>query len=648
MNQAAADVGRDANRNDAASRVHGRSVPPFPRGIVRAFLGTHAAVHLVPRILRTLWRVVQALRPGGMGIPSSSLFAFSEMDVRTRPWYRKIARDIAQRGRAGFVWDDGFGTPMGTRFYNNSISFALYRTLGDRGYTAASILLFMLGILSPAMLAGVPLIGIALCLLLLGSPLFLVSQIHLAKPEVLWWGFLAPLLFFAWSGQWLAAGIVFSIVAFGNFAAASLFGSALGLALIVFWPGAADAVMLVLGMMPGLVKTLLRVIPFIRAGLLESLAREQSDAAPAAGTGAASRIRLLFGRDMLFYGFFFFGALLLTVIPSEAPLRFLAYGALTWMIYFAGQKLFYLNDPQSFWLWHLGLLAAVVLLNPSIPGVLGVALLAYMHPAYCAMPLPETVSASYRGWSRWVAQGRQSRDLLGSFPYLDPIRAETVTDPLEQLFANVPPGTRILMESQSHSRDMAGYRTFVQLCDELLPGRDIELVPDEYVRIYSLDLFQQVISRFNAESGSAELLDVARTVGAFFALVYSPAFAATLSEAGYTEAARLRYDDLSERTRRLMQLPEGDLVLYQAPVEAGHVSPPVRHAVHRNRISWPAREGQAYTVRYTYHPQFEARQEGIAIPVRAVAAAPDSTTKFMQIEARAEGTLVLEFRGTWI
>lgn len=618
-------------------------------GVVLFFLfRLHAGLYLIPRLPVTLWRLFQALRTNGLCIRDKDFLAFGERDVGFRPWYYKIAQDQRQVGRLGYVWDNGFGLPVNPSFYSNLITYGLYGWLGARCYVACSVVSFLAVTLILHGLVGNWLVGLLLAISLAGSPLFIGSQIHLGKPEILWWVFLPPMLVSCWLGYWLLAGFVFTLMALANSVVAFLAGVMLASAVSLFWPGWHSVGLLLVGMLPGLLKTTVRLVPFFRSRWLSSRIREQLDVVSSGKNTLMMRFRAMLSRRFLYYAGLYSVALVMIAATSRQPWKFLLLGWAVLLVYHAGQTLIYLNDAQSFWMWHIALLVSMLAVEPSWAGLAGFSVFLYMHPQSTGGPVPAFSQGVFRsGWVRWATEGRQALSKLARFPYLEPVSRQAVSEPIAQFFGAVPDGARILMESHSHDRRFDGYRTFLQICEEVLPLRQIELLPDEYVRISNMQFYDRIHAAFNAGASAGRLLEIAETVGAAFALAYSADFVRALERAGFARVAVLQPANLPTSTRRMLQLPERDLVLLAAPQELCQITPRVEYHIEGNMLSWFARAEQNYLVRYAYHRNFFARQGRHKVPVTPVVAAPGTDLCFMQVQAVKDGPLHLEFRRTW-
>lgn len=623
----------EALATGAAPRAPGRG-----RRSVLALLGAlHSAPALLPRLPLTLWRLAGALRPGGGGVPDRDFLAFGALDVGFRPWYAKIAREQAERGRVGFVWDDGLGLPLGTRFYNNWATYALYNVLGARRYAALSIVLFLAACALPLALRGHGAMAAAVAVLLAGSPVLVAAQLHRGKPEVLWWALFPPLALALWEGHWLAAGLCFSAIAMVNFTVAFLSGVTLLLGVALFTPGWTGLLLVAAGMLPGVLKTALRLLPFLRASMLNSLAREQSDVVSAPGEGWGTRLRRMAARDMIYYGAVYAVALACILPGAPRPLAAALLAAGCMAVAAAGQKVFYLCDPQSFWLWHLGLLAALLAWGPSWLGVAGLVFFAYLHGWVLGLPMPNALAATAAG-----APGAAV-----PYPFVEPVAGETVREPVRRFFAGVPAGSRVLLETHTHTRDFGGYRAFLQACEEVLPLRGVEVIPDEYLRIAHMDYYRRVAADFHVGTPAARLREVAAGLGARFALAYSAGFARELEEAGWEPVAVLGRTSVPERAAALLALPPGTLHLLALPEGDGVISPPVEVVARGNELTWEGRAGTEYRVRYAWYPGMSAAQGSAPVPAGPGEPEEGTSLRYVRVTATHDGPVTLRYRGRW-
>ncbi|HVR41610.1 MAG TPA: hypothetical protein VMU84_21115, partial [Thermoanaerobaculia bacterium] len=142
-----------------------------------ALLVPFSGFYFIPRAPLTFLRVIRAFRATAAW--GRDFIAFGPLDFGFRPWYAKLARDIRASGRFGIVWDDGYGQPLGTRFYNNFVTYRLYEWLGVRRYALASVVLYLASVAAiVTSIGGDWRLAAVVALLIAASPLFLASQLH--------------------------------------------------------------------------------------------------------------------------------------------------------------------------------------------------------------------------------------------------------------------------------------------------------------------------------------------------------------------------------------------------------------------------------------------------------------------------------------
>jgi hypothetical protein len=587
-------------------------------------------------LLRLPWalvRTVAALLPR-TAVRSGDMLAFGSRDALFRPWYTKIAWSQRMFGRLGYVWNDGFGMSMNIRFYNNWLTFLLYSRLGLRAYTAIGWLLFLS---LPLVLMGARVdwrMGAAAAVAIVGSPVLIGSLFHMGKPECPWWVLLGPMVFLAMTGHWVWAGAVFSVAALANFSVA--FGAGLtltGLA-AVFWPDFSSLALLVAGMAPGLIKTAVRLLPSFRARWLGELAEEQG------GELLPTRARL----QVLYYVAVSGLSWTLACWGMADRWRFLAFGGVLAMIFIVGQTVIYLNDPQSFRLWHLAIFLAVLALHPTWLGIAGLVLFAYQRVRECGFRPPAPALSYSRLEAGWIADaGRAAWAMFQEYPLMKPVSKQTLLSPFMPLFGAIPNGSRVLMETRSASLSFEGYRGFLLICEEVLPERGIEMLPDEYVRVGGRRFFADRMAKFNLGGAEIPAVEIAKDVGAPLVLAYSRAFVDLLHQQGFTTVGELKYDAIPPWAAELLSLPKNDLVLLKTPEAAGQVSPPTPLRWAGADLTFDVEAGKSYVLRYAFHPQMRARQGDRHVPIRSVPASSGSDLQFMELQASEAGAVTVHF-----
>ena len=120
-----------------------------------------------------------------------------------------------------------------------------------------------------------------------------------------------------------------------------------------------------------------------------------------------------------------------------------------------------------------------------------------------------------------------------------------------------------------------------------------------------------------------------------------------LKSLGYACVMRCRYEDYAELAD-LLYMPQRDLMLMAHPEAPAILSPAVPWVRERNSISWEAKAGETYILRYRFHPGFVAMQGHTKLPIEPYPVFDDLPLRFMQIRAAHEGVLTVRFVPQWI
>jgi hypothetical protein len=593
---------------------------------------------LVPRAFVTLARVARAFWGRSARAAGRDFLAFTSVDAAFRGWYEKIACDLRESGRFGIVWDDGFGTPLGTRFYNNYATYRLYAALGPRLYAATSFAAFIASVMLAIGWRGDDwVLAAVVAVLIAASPLFIVSQIHLGKPEILWW-FAVPWLVIACATrQFAVAGLLFSAIALVNFTVAFFAGITTVAAVVALLPQQEELLILGLAMAPGVLKTALRLVPFLRAGALRGLAREQADVVKGDSPRLAAKLRSALTPGFVLHIATFAVALLLTARGMPSPFLLIVAGVAA-IVFLFNQSVLYVNDVQSFRMWHLSLLVAFAAGDPSWLAAAGLAVFTYVDPMFAGAGVPRVQLDRYEGLLRAVAaRGREALTYLRTFPELGVVRRSVVAAPVLELFERVPDGARVAVELQTTDRMAGGFRVFLLACDHVLPKRGIEIVPDEYTRLTAR--FRDTVHlAFRASAHRDGVAAMFGTVGASYALALSPEMAAAMRRRGYVEAGALTRERIRDAG---LDMPN-DISLFATGAN-GQVTPAAPLTKRPNALEWQAVAGESYVVRYQYHRHLKATQNGRVLEVRPWLPFDGSDVAFVTVRAETDGPLLLRF-----
>jgi len=599
-----------------------RSLPKLPGHMIFMMLGLHGWL-LVFRIPHTLRNLFKAFRPGGHGVADDDFWAFGRTDAGFRPWYNKVARDHRTQGRFGYVWDDGLGMPMGPVLFNNWVTYKILSWLGTRRMTAIGYLLI---VISSAGLCGWYFgvwAGVVAGLLLAGSPTIAACYTHLGKTEVLWWGFVPFFVYAAFSGKGLLAGLLWSLLACSNLGVSVLLVLMLGPALLFFSLSTNFFFWLLIGVMPGAVKHAIRVIYMWRSGFFSDIVSEQS------------HLWKWPWRPISFELGWWLPFILSVTASAFKSQQFITGGLIMvvcLLLIWGNRRFIQLIDVQGFHLAFFTIGFGYAIAVQSLLGLIAIILFAYCHPPWW-----------YEGvWKQCWPNWRKAWQMIKS--YLDVAPIPLLQPSLLITFLNqIPDGTRFLAESDGDPRTGSRFRVFWQWAEEFLPHRQVDLVNEIQTRFVEPELVVRYLTNFNASKMNAQTMgQICQVLGVSHVVAFSPATVNALKTIGYQEIAQVDLRQLDQQSRNVIR-PPGAMALLRASSPQTVIDPAVRWERKGNVLSWKAKAGQSYVIRYRYHPNFRAYQNGQRLNVEPVRPFMELPLTFMRVEAIADGPIALKF-----
>jgi hypothetical protein len=613
-----------------------RFVPQDMRMFIQWVCISIYAWPLILKLPYTLRSVYEAFRPDGGNLAEKDFWAFGPRDAGFRPWYLKIARDYHTQGRFGYVWDDGLGMPLGARIYNNLATYNLLYWLGTRRMMGLG---FIIMVVSCALLIGWQInlwVGLVVGVLGAGSPLLIGSYTHLGKPEVFWWGFAVPTIFFLLSGSPLLAGLLWSLIACANLSVSVMLALVLGFPILFLLSGG-ELFLLMLGTLPGIIKHGTRGIYMWRTGFLTSLASEQSRLWKRPWYPLSLEVVVWLP---------FMASIALSAYASQ---QIVVGGALllsTLGLYWVNFRVIYLNDEQSFHLalWVIGLCYAAA--THSIFALLPIIALTYIRPSLCGFPNIELESVTSKPNS-WHQRLHRAKLQMQYYPRINPISFYQPPQ-LAAFFACIPDQVRILLESDGDPRSGSRFRGFEQWMEHFLPTRQVDLANEMYTRFVEPELVDQYLTNFNADKMSImEMKTLCQALGVSYVITHSSSTKEALEDIGFVSIAQVDLVELSS-FRSLFAVPPVMLSLLKNPEDVTVISPAVSWKRSGNDLSWNGKAGQTYLVRYRYHTQFLASQDHHQIPVERYMPLNEIPCCFVQVRAVIDGQIVLKFCPKWM
>ncbi|KAA0577975.1 hypothetical protein FZ983_20600 [Azospirillum sp. B21] len=612
------------------------------------------------RIPATLARMVTVLRPNGAGVRDEDFMGFSNVDTLIRPAYRRIGSNFALHGRYGYTWGDAFGLTMRERFGNSSITYRLLHRLGDRAVNALGWGLFIAATAAAVALGftvyAAPLAALAFA----ATPVIVFSYTSGGgKTETLWYGPVLMVLFLAFSGNTLAAALLWSLLAVANLMASLLTAAITGPALLVWALQHGDAGDLIIGVLPGLALHLLR---FSKAGFAYFAKTVRYCQFASHDVGAAlNGGKVLKGRLPVLDEIVAAGPVALSLTagawmnqdPAAALLGFTCFFS-----YYASRRFFFLSDFQSFDLLFsaIGIAYACATGNPwcLLISFIGAHRMRDNH--HCSVPLSQTMQSLAESGiatvrDRWYAILRYGLEMSDAFPLIRAV-ARPKIPALDAFFAAIPDRSRIAVETVRTSTAMQQaypdlwMRGFWFMTDDLLPKRDIELATKEYTFTLEHELSMARLLKLNGTQTSPErFFETCSAAGIGHIVVLSRATMDMLSQSGWKAVAGFEFSQMDKPLRDLLNVSvPGMILMSRADADIGIVTPQAPWHRKGNRLVIEAAAGTTYTIRYRHFPEFRAEQGGVRLPVVPYQPFDDvPSLSFMQVTAVGDGPLTLRY-----
>ncbi len=582
-----------------------------------------------------VWRGVTAM--------ASPLACLSSFEYWTRHYYEHVAQNFKTAGRLGYVWDEAMGVPFGPRIYNNTLTYRLFGALSPRAFRLLTLAAYLGTIISLGILTDQGPLGLALALLLLGSPLGLHALVgYMLKPEVPWWSLALIAVTTALGGYWgpaLAAG---GILLLANASVAAITAFLIGpLWIYAAWTNSTfPGEMALVWLAPGGLKTLVMIFQARTDGMGRDVAVEQKKVArrKSVSLSELAGLALWFGVPLALCGAGFGSA---TVITGVAATLFLLGNAHVAKV----------ADNVTVLLALLTLLAALALVSGEWMGLAGIAWFAYYRPfgAYPAMvgrAAAEAHRAALAGSNddRLRALQAAARD----FPWFSQQGLAKV-DAIDRMLDAIPEGARVLLESDGDGRGAGSHLHFRNWADARVAPRQVELVNQFFLaRLVEPALADLYLDRFGAKTlDSATLKKVCVTLGVSHVLAFTTETVLALEGVGFKTVASVRPEQMATFAD-VLHMPTTGIVLLTTPGEPAVIEPAVAWTRNGNTLRWLACSGEEYLVRYRYHQKFVARQGEMSIAVAPITVIDGLPLRFMRVKAVNDGPLQLQFRNRWL
>lgn len=551
-------------------------------------------------------------------------------------WYKRTSNDIRFYGPNGYAYGDALGSAIGDRFFTHILSYGwLFGWLTPRGYAILSGGILLASILVMGVLTNQLLLSLVLALIVAGSPAFIMSLLHLSKPENLGWSLLPLTIFFIASGNTVAASI-------------SLFLLSITSITMVF-PAAAIAIVLWIS----------GILPFVSLFLI--------------GLPSGLKVVWQFGRFVLRVGVSQFTE----VIGGGGKQQTVSNPS-----YLKYRRT--IVTPQIIWC-VLQTILAVALLASGVPwgnalAMLVPVLLLLMNyrgfrwadqPTFGRLFLAVDVAYAmlFPSWIYWipliiVLMGMSARMVLeaggldldhlpgrkdrSAYPHTEvPLHlGRPAVNEILNVLSVVPDGQRITWQAvDPFGKSVGGYRHFHSMLEWQLWDRHVEVMPGEWLRATQTDWYVQGYAKLGEGTSPHECQSICEAAGIQFILAVGEPFKDVLVAQGFKAVGCITPDMLRRTCFGPLLTPPNNLYVVQVPIEAAIIEPATALRRQRSHMEFEGQANTTYFIKYNYHQAWSARAQGQPLALKKVT---HGALSGMEVTVPADGLVTLDFKASWL
>jgi hypothetical protein len=567
--------------------------------------------------------------------PCDPILAYAYATASLQTWYLRIAKEVRRFGSNGYVYEDGLGSAIGDRFFHHILSYGiLFGRLGPRRYAILSGAILLGSIVALGVLSGQVWLGLGLALLVAGSPAFIMSLLHLSKPENLGWALLPATAFFIARGDAFPAALgllLLSITSITMVVPAALMAGVLWLTGVMHWQ-----TLVIIGLPTG-VKVGWQMVRFLRRvslaqffEVLGGTGQNRTMTAP----GVLRYLRTIVLAQKIWSGLHL--GLAAILLASGTPWGHALALASPVALLVLNYRLFRWADQNTFGRIYLALALVYGLLYPSwvYLGALCVVLFA-MHPR---------LVMEAGGLNMDYVPGGQR---LSRFPFTTPIRLGR--DGINQVLRFLSPvadGSRVIWEAlEPFGKEFGGFRHFNTLAEWLQAERGLEILPGEWLRSTQTDWYVERWAHLRSPTPAHECTAICQEVGAQYVLASTESFVEDLVAEGYRVLGCLTPDVLQPTCLGEVMTPEKNLYLLEVPVSAALIEPSTNLDRQPNLMSFEGQAGIPYFIKYNYHSEWSGSvgEQSVVVEKARV-----GYLDGMQVMPPVDGRVALRFRPGWL
>ncbi len=569
-------------------------------------------------------------------IAADPIMAYAYDAAPNLSWYKRTSNDVRFYGPNGYAYGDALGSAIGDRFFTHILSYGwLFGWLSPRWYAVLSGGILLASIIAMGVLTNHILLSLVLTLIVAGCPAFIMSLLHLSKPENLGWSVLPLTIFFIASGNTAAASIS---LFFLSITSITMVFPAAAIAIVLWISGVLPFASLFLIGLPSGLKVVWQFGRFVlRVGLgqftevIGGGGKQQTVSNPAylkyRRTIVTPQIIWCVLQSILAL------ALLISGVPWGHALAMLVPVFLLLMNY----RGFRWADQPTFGRLFLAVDVAYAMLFPS--WIYWVPLIIVL------MGMSARLVLEAGGLDLEHLPGRKDRS---AYPHTEtPVHlGRPAVDEILQAFSVVPDGQRIAWQAiDPFGKSVGGYRHFHSMLEWQLWDRRVEVMPGEWLRASQTDWYVQRYAKLSEGTLPQECRAICAEAGIQFILAVGEAFKDSLIAQGFSVVGCLTPDMLRRTCFGPLLTPPYNLYIVKVPIEAALIEPNTALYRKRSHMEFEGQANTTYFIKYNYHQAWSARAQGQSLSLKKVT---HGTLSGIEVTPPLDGLVTLDFKASWL
>jgi hypothetical protein len=551
-------------------------------------------------------------------------------------WYKRTSNDVRFYGPNGYAYGDALGSAIGDRFFTHILSYGwLFGWLTPRWYAVLSGGILLASLILMGALTHQLLLSLVLALIVVGSPAFIMSLLHLSKPENLGWSLLPLTIFFMASDNTAAASISLFLVSITSI---TMVFPAAAIAIVLWISGQLPFLSLFLIGLPSGLKVVWQFGRFVlRVGLSQFTevigggGKQQTVSNP-----SYLKYRRTIVTPQIIWCVLQ-TTLVLALLISGAPWGHAVAMLVPVVLLLMNYRVFRWADQPTFGRLFLAVDVAYAMLFPSwiywIPMII------------VLMGMSARLVLEAGGLDLDHLPGRKDRS---AYPHTaTPLHlGRPAMYEILQVLSVVPDGHRIAWQAvDPFGKSVGGYRHFHSMLEWQLWDRRVEVMPGEWLRATQTDWYVQSYAKLGEGTAPQECRAICEEAGIQFILAVGEPFKDSLVAQGFSVVGCLTPDMLRRTCFGPLLTPPHNLYVVKVPIEAAIIEPNTTLQREKSHMEFEGRANITYFIKYNYHQAWSAHAQGQPLALKRVTR---GTLSGIEVTPAADGLVMLDFKASWL